>query len=135
MKLEGTGRVKAGIRDRSNKLVRAVLLEAHRRLVMRTPVRTGRARANWNVGVDKIDRSNNPEKFDKSGRAAIQEGQATILADFKAGDRAFITNSLPYIPPLENGSSKQAPEGMVKVTAAEMRPLVGKVLAEVTRGE
>lgn len=135
MRLKGRPEFSERIRRKADALCRGVLLEVHGRLIRRTPVDTGRARGNWNVGVNQIDRSVADENMDPSGRTSIQVGQATILADFKAGDVGYVTNGLPYIPALEDGSSQQAPEGMVKVTAAEVRPLVGKILAEVARGE
>lgn len=132
MPLKNKDQWKKNLRKRANALCRGVLLEAHGRLIRRTPVRTGRAKGNWNVGVGTIDRSTNE---DRRQAEALSEGQAVILGRFKAGDRAFITNSLPYIPNLEDGSSKQAPQGMVKVTVAEMKPLVSRVAAAVASGQ
>jgi len=133
MPLRGKDAFKARLRNRSDKLVRAIGLEAHARLIRRTPVDTGRARANWNVAIDRIDRSVDEESFDKSGQRAIQEGSTTV-AGFRPGQRLFLTNSLPYVPALERGSSRQAPNGMVAVTAAEMRALVARALASIGRG-
>lgn len=134
MPLRGKDAMKARLRDRSDKLVRAVALEALGRIIRRTPVDTGRARGNWNVAVGQLDRSTDDAARDHSGRQAIQRGQTVILGEFRAGQILYITNSLVYVPLLEKGSSRQAPEGMVAVTAGEIRPLVSRVLAEVARG-
>lgn len=134
MPLRGKEAYKRRIRERSDKLVRAVGLEAHRRLIRRTPVDTGRAKGNWNVGVGEPDRSEDPESKDRSGGQALQRGASRILAQFRAGDRLFLTNAVPYVPELEKGSSKQAPNGMIAVTVAEMRPLVSRVAAKIAVG-
>ncbi len=40
----------------------------------------------------------------------------------------YITNNLPYISKLENGSSKQAPNGMVNLTMNEVQRSVANVV-------
>lgn len=131
MPLRGKARIKSRLHDRADKLVRAVTLETGGRLIRRTPVDIGRARANWNIGIGDIDRSEDAEARDPSGRAALGRLTATALSDVSAGDRIFITNSVPYIGELERGHSKQAPQGFVKVTAAEMKRLVSRALASL----
>jgi hypothetical protein len=102
---------------------------------MGTPVDKGRARGNWNVGVNEIDRSVNEDRLDPGGGTSVRAGQAKILADFHVGDVAFVTNGLPYIPDLEDGSSSQAPEGWIKGVAAQMRQLVARVLGKIASGQ
>lgn len=134
MGLEGRRALIAKIRDRADQLVRAVALEAHGRLMRKTPVDTGRARANWNVQVGGPDRSNDPSKSESDVPATEQAGRSEILGEFEAGRSVFLTNSLPYIPVLEDGHSDQAPNGMIKVTAKELEPLTQQVAAEIGRG-
>jgi hypothetical protein len=58
-----------------------------------------------------------------------------------AGDVVFITNGLPYITVLEYGradgkpGSTQNPAGMVRVTLAELRPLVDRVAERIRRAQ
>jgi hypothetical protein len=53
-----------------------------------------------------------------------------------AGDVVFITNGLPYIKRLEYESwSDQNPAGMVRVTLAELRPLVEQVADKIRRSQ
>jgi hypothetical protein len=120
------------IGDRANKAVRALTLETMKRIVMRTPVDTGRARGNWNVGVGSPDRSTT-EGTDRAGGGTIARGSAPIAA-WQGTGSLFITNSLPYIIPLEDGHSSQAPAGMVKVTIAELQPLAREVAARIRHG-
>jgi len=109
MRLVGGGVVSAVERE-----VRKAAIAADQTAVMGTPVDTGRARANWVVTVGKThDAATEPE--DRSGAAALAQGRKAVEA-FKAGlDEAgsiYITNNVEYIIPLENGHSKQAPQGM-----------------------
>lgn len=87
-------------------------------VVLKTPVDTGRARANWNVSLDVPDTSTT-DATDKSGRRTITEGEETI-ASAGSFPVIWLTNNLPYIGVLEDGSSQQAPNGMASVTAAEV---------------
>ena len=96
-------------------------------IVKKTPVDTGRARANWNISVGSPDLTTT-EETRKSPKP--MKDFAENLKD----ESIFISNNLPYITTLEyggypnppkkdggktvNGYSKQAPEGMVGVTLA-----------------
>ena len=103
-------RAKQVVRN-SQKLVQRAAVAADSWVVLATPVDTGRARANWitNVGSPSSEIT---EDTDESGANAISQGQSTI-GNWRLGDGTiFITNSLPYIIPLDEGSSEQRREGM-----------------------
>jgi len=95
--------------------VRKIAFDAFGMITKKTPVDTGRARANWNVSVDSVDRS------------VDEEATKIQTPDINKGDGLkpiFIVNSLDYIQDLENGmpdGSRQAPDGMVAVTMNELR--------------
>ena len=88
-------------------------------LVMKTPVDTGRARASWRIGIGAPDLSHEPEGEYGHGVPTSQAGKikGLTLRDL-ARAPIYITNSVPYINPLEYGHSRQAPHGMVRLTAA-----------------
>lgn len=82
----------------------------------------GRFRGNWMFSIGSPDNTTT-EEVDPSGRkstARIVDG----AIEFKAGDTAYITNSLPYAIPLEFGHSHQAPGGMVRITVARFQQIV-----------
>jgi hypothetical protein len=82
----------------------------------------GRFRGNWMFSIGSPDNTTT-EEVDPSGRkstARIVDG----AIEFKAGDTAYITNSLPYAIPLEFGHSQQAPGGMVRITVARFQQIV-----------
>ena len=123
-------RVAMILRAKANRWVRAIVLEGDRRIRMRTPVKSGRARGNWHISVGEPDWHYDPERMNKGvGRAGtvpqgIGEGSVPI----------FVCNGLPYIGRLEYGWSKQAPQGMVRLTAKELRLLAARIAAKI-RGE
>ena len=84
-------------------------------IVNMTPVLTGRARGNWQVTIGQPTTTDLPETYDKVGQETIQKGSSTIQSLTTLG-AIYLTNNLPYIQALEDGSSTQAPSGMVTVT-------------------
>ena len=113
------------MRRKVDRFMRAVTLEATSRFVRRTPVDTGRARGNWNAEVNKPDLTYDPERLDKPGTATIGLAAPKIRTiGFFDGDEGYVANAVPYVRYLEEGSSAQAPEGMVRVTLEELRPWI-----------
>lgn len=97
---------------------REIAFEVAYRIISRTPVDSGQARANWNVGLQRNDASTNSEP-DPSGQTAIARAEETLARMSSNDTRVYITNALPYINRLEHGWSDQAPNGMVQITLAE----------------
>lgn len=93
---------------------RGLAREALEGVVARTPVKTGRARANWRVGLGRPPEGT-PAATDPDGRTTIARG-VTVLARARPFETIWIANNLPYVEVLEHGSSKQAPRGMVAAT-------------------
>jgi hypothetical protein len=82
----------------------------------------GRFRGNWMFSIGSPDNATTDE-VDPSGRNASARITNGAL-EFKAGETAYITNSLPYAIPLEYGHSTQAPGGMVRITVARFQQIV-----------
>lgn len=95
-------------------IFRKIILDLDRRVVLDTPVDVGRARGNWFPSLNAPSNEVDPDARDPSGSAALARINA-MLASVKLGDMAWLSNNLPYILPLENGHSRQAPDGMVDV--------------------
>jgi hypothetical protein len=110
---------------------RKVALEMFKRVIYKTPVDTGRARANWQVTIGS-QASGTVEIDDKSGGATMSKATAAS-AGFNAGDTIYLTNNLPYIRKLEEGSSQQAPTGMVALTVQEFAAVVKSIGVEISR--
>lgn len=113
------------------KVIRKACIDLYRKIVERCPVDTGRAKANWQISTTYSDyvRGDN-DGFSFNEIKTIVEDE---ISDFKFelhDDVVIIYNNLEYIEQLENGSSQQAPSGMVSVSLVEFtdhfnRALIG----------
>jgi hypothetical protein len=99
-------------------VTRKIGMEAWTGVTKKTPVDTGRARANWNMGVGNIDLSTS--ETTSPSRPSLKKGDGL--------NALYITNNLPYIESLEKGSSKQAPNGMVEVTMTEIKGQIDGII-------
>ena len=109
---------------------RKVALELFKRIIYKTPVDSGRARGNRQVAIGSVP-SGTIEIDDKEGGATMSAATAAS-AGFNAGDTIYLTNNLPYIRRLEEGSSQQAPAGMVALTVQEFAAIVKQIGIEVS---
>lgn len=115
-------------RKMSEQRFRRIGMLALRRIVTRTPVLTGTARANWNITLNQSNYSSNLGKNDISGGQTITGGQAVIY-NAKLGNDIHFANTVPYIEMLENGWSKQQGRGfMVSLTIEELKSLISRDL-------
>jgi hypothetical protein len=90
-----------------------LVIDMHSRLVKSTPVDTGWAANNWipSVRVPVVKTDGTPENVSS---AASDEGAASVLLWKFFQGPAYITNNVPYINRLNQGSSKQAPAGFIE---------------------
>jgi hypothetical protein len=93
-------------------------------VVRKSPVDTGRFRANWNVSQGSPDESTSEATSET--RANLQLRKALT---FKAGDVVWLCNALPYARRLEyDGWSGQAPQGMVRISVLEFNDFLRKAI-------
>lgn len=84
-------------------------------VVVGTPVDTGRAMNNWVISIGSPSREVNDRGGPESSVKAARISEATgTLASLQPFNTVWISNNLPYIGFLEEGSSKQAPSGWVE---------------------
>lgn len=94
------------------------------RLVQKSPVDTGRFKANWVVGNGFVNNTTT-----ESLQAASNE---PLINSIKVnGQTIYLTNSLPYANRLEYGWSKQAPKGMVRTTLVELQSIARQIGVEL----
>lgn len=89
-------------KHRTEQIIDAFITETLVTVRARTPILTGIARSGW-------------DRFPPG------------LSQF--GTTQHIFNEVPYIVKLEYGSSRQAPEGMARITAAESQQRMDAVVA------
>lgn len=122
---------------RSERVVRGTALSMFSRIVLATPVGNatlwdtkyppkgytgGRLRGNWQVSLNSAA-DGEVNRKDKGGGSTIGKGSA-VIAGHRGDGSIFISNNLPYAQAVEDGHSKQAPAGMVKVTVAQFQRIV-----------
>jgi hypothetical protein len=104
------------IQGNSLVLLKKLALNIDKNVVMATPVDTGRARANWQVQINGPAQGE-LEKEDPSGAVTIAMGQTAIMG-VQHGQAIHITNNLPYVVYLNDGTSTQAPLHFVEESIA-----------------
>lgn len=103
-------------------LFRKIALDLDTSVVLDTPVDEGRARGNW---FPSINVPSNDMDEDALGEAKSLARISPVVARVQLGDVIWLTNNLPYIIPLENGHSGQAPEGMAEVNVLRAASVFG----------
>ena len=108
-------------------------VEVTRQLIDRTPVDTGWAQSNW---IGTLDR---PFQTTAGTRKEAEAGRLDTRTAFEGiqsfrrnriGQRIWITNNVPYIVLLNQGSSRQAPPMFVETAIANG---IRRALANVSR--
>ena len=112
-------------------VIRRVALDIFHRVIVKSPVDTGRFKGNWQVAIGSIP-AGTVEIDDKDGTATISKVDAETLK-LKAGETIYLVNNLEYARPLEYGHSRQAPSGMVRTTLSEFPQVVQTAASEVPK--
>lgn len=115
----------------ANAVVVKVTFDLHGRIVARSPVRTGRFKANNQIAIGGLP-GNATMAIDPGGAATISDGKAT-LARFKFGDTIWIYNNVAYALDLEFGSSQQAPAGVYRISVQEVAAALDSIMKGAVR--
>lgn len=123
---------------RMSKLLRLLSFHIFDRLVAISPINLGRFKSSWNYTVDRIDMSNTPPlpkgtKMTENQAAQIALARKVNAKHIRPYSQIFLTNSVEYGPALERGHSKQAAQGMVKVTMAAWDKWIREVNTGIRR--
>jgi hypothetical protein len=129
--------------SKMDQVVRKVSLELLGRVVLKSPVDSGRFRSNWQVSIGT--RPSGTVSYagtETIGERAGNKGpvyEATIAKSrgiantANAGDTIYIANNLPYAMRLEEGYSGQAPAGMVTLAVQEFAATLKRIGLEISR--
>jgi len=112
-------------------VVKKTTLDLLGKIVARTPVKTGRARGSWIVSLDTSSETSLPpgdypayHESSSAANAAVSVATPELDVLTAPGGNPYrtvwISNNLPYIQPLNDGHSTQAPAGYVEMTVAEV---------------
>jgi hypothetical protein len=128
---------------RADDVVGRVVSEIARRIDDRSPVGDatywknpppkgyigGRFRGNWQLGVGSVP-AGETGRIDPDGAATV----GAIIAEIPtqaAGLVYFLANNVPYAQAIEDGHSRQAPTGLVGLTAVEFPSIVDQAMESV----
>jgi len=104
--------------------IRQVSLAGLKGVMLKTPVDNGTARANWNVGLNTVDRSTSDESSSSSKNnidpSKFNEG-SSVIARVEEGDSINISNSMLYINRFEFTDYSTQGSGMVRRTLEELK--------------
>ncbi len=119
------------VQEEADQVFRIVATEVGQSVINLTPVDTGRALSNWNAGI------NSPDDVYRETEDPLDSNTSARLAgefeSLKFGDTGYITNATPHVPFLEYGSSKQAPNGMIRITLARFNNIVQDAVSRVVK--
>jgi len=108
------------IDKRSTDILRKTALVVDQVVITGTPVKSGRARSGWDVAIGVEPNtvpSSEPVSAEAGTAEALSQGRR-VIEGYRSGQPGiYISNGLPYIQALEDGSSGQAPAGMVDQAA------------------
>lgn len=132
----GAKQIEYCLRNRSADLLKMAAIEFFRQAIIATPVDTGRARMGWNATINEP--SNEVPAPAPAGHKGKSKGgseyypmpkikASLIQGVVKITDKIFITNRVPYIEELNDGSSKQAPARFVERAAKRVQAAVSKL--------
>ncbi len=102
-------------KEQAPKFIRKIALDLLRKVTMKSPVDTGRFRANWMVGIGGADETTT----DSTVNDAMMRG-AIILSAYRDLKQIHLSNNLSYAAALEHGRSMQAPLGVAEISVEEI---------------
>jgi len=103
-------------------VIKKIALDLLRRVIMKNPVKTGRARSGWYPALDGLG--------GKSPPGGEREGKYVEHLKGTLDKYVLLINNVKYIMYLEYGSSSQAPAGMVRVSLREMQGSLPKGIVD-----
>jgi hypothetical protein len=108
----------------ADKVVKKACFDIGSDIQKATPKDTGRAKTGWQWQVGSITAFKPPP-------GTYASPPAPMVPGFALGDTLYLANNVEYIKVLEDGWSRQAPAGMVKVTLTRWQNYVAAAVASL----
>ena len=102
-------------KEQALKFIRKIALDLLKKITVKSPVKTGRFKANWMTGIGGADETTTESTVDD----AVMRG-SIILSGYRDLKQIHISNNLPYAAALEHGHSMQAPLGVAEISVEEI---------------
>ena len=122
-------------------VVAKVAFDGTQKIIQETPKDTGRAQANWQVQINKVNdyainipdlpKKGDPGRYNSEVVNMAIEQCDKAMSQFKLNDVINILNNVEYILELEYGSSQQAPKGWVRSNAQIIENKLDEALSKI----
>lgn len=122
----GVEQIAAITRSNVALVMRMATVEFYRQVIISTPVDTGRARHGWNITVGAPSKTVPPEG--KYSMPNINEHGLETTVTVTPDQVIYITNRVPYIEDLNEGSSRQAPARFVELAAERVQRGIARLV-------
>lgn len=130
------------IKENRDKIVRGTLISVSNNIIKRTPVGNpafwspeslpapkgyvgGSLRGAWQASKNRPDFTESG-RIQSSGVGATGAEAASVANTVEVGETYYLTNSLPYARRVEMGWSRQAPQGMLRVSVVEAQSVLDR---------
>lgn len=111
-----------------NRFRRRIALQLFSDVTFLSPVKTGRFRGSWTLAAGKPDVSVAPEGGSAGAAAGVPLlGGASLPASMPLETVIWLNNQLVYAEALEEGHSRQAPDGVLDPALAWVADDLGKL--------
>lgn len=111
-----------------SEVTRLITLDMYNEITVRNPVDTGYSRGNWNIAQgepDKTIHGTKPKKGDNALKDIVgRPSDLGVMKEIDGRQPIFVTNAVGYVQYLEEGSSKQAPSGFIRISVAKIEAKV-----------
>lgn len=97
-------------------------------ITIKTPVDTGRARSGWAMALDTAPSFLPPIPPEGS---VVSPPALPNFGKIDGSQLVYIVNNVEYIEALEDGHSKQAPAGMVRLSLAVLEAQVDSIVQQI----
>lgn len=104
----------ANVQSRVPALLKEISINIVDDVATANPVLTGQSSSNWKTAIGAPDLTYDMGPNARAGQQSVDDAKAALSA-LAMGQTVYISNSVPYIIELNNGSSAKAPAGFVEM--------------------
>jgi hypothetical protein len=99
-------------------------------IIDRTPVLSGHLKGNWQPSICAAEMDEVPRASKEGG--FVKQQVYDVLAKLKGDETFYFSNNAPYVLVIEyeGHSREKAPEGMVRVSLAEVGQLINQAIRD-----
>lgn len=125
----GAQKIQEIMERRTADLMREATKDFYQKIIIATPVDTGRARWGWNITVNAPSNTVPPPGI--YPMPTIDLHMENSINSITVTDTIYITNNVPYIKRLNAGYSKNHPARFVEQAAAKVQAAVSKLIKKI----